>query len=136
MAVGANSHNGDDTAFGFRIPRQWPRWKLQCQANRKHGNGPCKKWAVRGMPTCRMHGSGGVRNAKLGLLRYLAWVAIGVPQNRTPVEYARFGSMSAVLEALFNNGKGTEKQRIQAVMWMMEIPDLGPMDLRSLEEDT
>lgn len=83
---------------------------------------------MRGMPTCRRHGSGGIRNARLGLVRYLAWIAIGVPQD-TPAEYARMVSMAACLEQLFNNGKGTEKQRFQAAMWMMETP-ITDVDIR------
>jgi hypothetical protein len=78
------------------------------------------------MPTCKLHGSGGARNAKLGLIRYLAWIIIGVPKD-TPVEYARFVAMSAALEQLFNNGLGTPEQRLKASMWLMQMGELEPM---------
>lgn len=77
------------------------------------------------MPTCRRHGSSGQRNAKLGLIRYLAWIIIGCPQD-TPVEYARFAAMSAALEMMFNKGLGTPEQRLRAAMWMSEVGELEP----------
>lgn len=83
-----------------------------------------------------MHGSGGARNAKLGLVRYLAWVIIGSP-TQTPGEYVKFVSLSAALNQLFNNGKGTEEQRLKAAMWLMEyapdpIKDETSLDVRSI----
>lgn len=66
-----------------------------------------------------MHGSSGVRNAKLGLIRYLSWIIIGCPQD-TPVAYAKYASMAAALEQLFNHGKGTPEQRLRAAMWLAD----------------
>lgn len=78
---------------------------------------------MRGMPTCYRHGSGGDRNAKLGLIRYLCWITIGCPQD-TPVLYAQFAAMSAALEMMFNKGVGTVDQRLKAALW---IADIGPL---------
>lgn len=67
-----------------------------------------------------MHGSSGVRNAKIGLIRYLAWIIIGAPPD-IPHQYAKFASMSAALEMMFNKGHGTVDQRLRAAMWLAEI---------------
>jgi hypothetical protein len=128
------AHTGDDTPFGFRIPANWPRWKVKCGApSRSRPGGTCQSWAVRGMPTCKIHGSGGARNAKLGLIRYLSWIIIGMPQD-TPVEYARFVAMSAALEMMFNKGYGTPEQRLKAAMWMSEIGELEPFASKAVHK--
>jgi hypothetical protein len=71
------------------------------------------------MPTCVKHGSGGERNKKLGLIRYLAWVICGVPKD-TPQTYARSVSIAAALEMMFNHGYGSVEQRLNAAMWLMQ----------------
>lgn len=103
---------------------------MQCSAHKRSSpDVQCRNWAIRGMPTCRKHGSSGVRNAKLGLIRYLAWIIIGAPPD-IPAVYAKFASMSAALEQLFNNGKGTPEQRLRAALWLSEIDDLEPVQGR------
>ena len=76
------------------------------------------------MPTCRRHGSGGLANAKLGLTRYLAWIIIGCPKD-TPVQYAKWMSLAATLEMLFNKGLGTPEQKLRAADWVMKLIDSG-----------
>lgn len=115
------STNGDDTGFGFVIPSSWPKWKTRCSAHKRSSpDVQCKSWAVRGMPTCRRHGSGGSKNAQLGLVRYLAWITIGCPKD-TPARYARFVAIAAALEALFNNGLGNVDQRLRAAQWLLDL---------------
>jgi hypothetical protein len=70
-----------------------------------------------------MHGSGGARNKKLGLIRYLAWITCGIPQD-TPHQYARYVTMAVALEQLFNNGKGSVEQRLRAAMWVADMEEL------------
>ena len=67
-----------------------------------------------------MHGSSGDRNAKIGLIRYLAWISIGAPPD-IPHQYAKFATMAAALEMMFNKGMGTPEQRLRAALWLAEI---------------
>lgn len=79
------------------------------------------------MPTCHKHGSGGIVNAKLGTIRYLAWIIIGCPQD-TPVPYAKWAALAAALEMMFNNGLGTPEQKMRAAMWLIDVPDVSGKD--------
>lgn len=76
------------------------------------------------MPTCRFHGSGGVRAKQLGLIRYLCWIIIGGPPD-IPSYLAKYATMATVLNALWHEGVGTEHQKLTAAMWLMgvEIPE-------------
>lgn len=96
------------------------------------------------MPTCRRHGSGGARNAQVGLVRYLAWIIIGCNKD-TPAKYARYVSIAAALEMMFNHGLGTVDQRMRAAQWILEVevppsttgPNAATFDVRELlAEDT
>lgn len=62
--------------------------------------------------------------AKIGLIRYLAWVIIGCPQD-TPIILARYAALAAVLDKIFNEGLGTPEHKLRAAMWLMgtEPPD-------------
>lgn len=73
-----------------------------------------------GMPTCKRHGSGGKANREYGLLRYLAWVVTGGPQN-APVQLACQIALATLLEAVLAQGKGTLEQQIRAAMWLTEL---------------
>lgn len=117
----AKSTDGNDTGFGFTIPSSWPKWKTRCSAHKRSNKEiQCKAWAVRGMPTCRRHGSGGVKNAQLGLVRYLAWIIIGCPKD-TPAAYARWIALAAAMEMMFNHGYGTVEQRLRAAQWLLDL---------------
>lgn len=141
------SSHGDDTGFGFKIPSNWPKWKTQCSAHKRSSpEVQCSRWAVRGMPTCYRHGSGGVRNAQIGLIRYMAWVVTGCPKDTPPV-YARFITIAAALEMLFNHGQGNATQRMRAALWLLDVDvppahnsvDTQALDVRSVlsaEEDS
>lgn len=72
------------------------------------------------MPTCMYHGSGGIANREYGLLRYLAWVITGGPQN-VPVTLASQIALATMLEALLRQGKGTLDQQIKAAIWLTEL---------------
>ncbi len=72
------------------------------------------------MPTCFRHGSGGQANREYGLLRYLAWVVTGGPQN-TPIELACTLALATILETVLRQGKGTLDQQIKAAMWLTEL---------------
>lgn len=72
------------------------------------------------MPRCQIHGCGGERNRKLGELRYLAWIIVGVPADM-PVEMACKISLRAFSEALINNGRGTVDQQIKAALFITKL---------------
>lgn len=82
-------------------------------------------YAIRGMRTCRFHGSGGVRNAQLGLVRYLSWIIIGCPDD-TPAIYARYAALAAALEMMFNHGLGSVDQRMRAAQWLLSAEAPAP----------
>ena len=77
------------------------------------------------MPTCRFHGSGGSRNERLGLIRYLSWIIIGCPDD-TPWQYAKYAALASAMEMMFNHGIGSVDQRLKAAQWLLESDDLGP----------
>lgn len=99
------------------IPPHWPKWKKKCGIV-KRGRPPCRNWAVIGMPTCKLHGSGGEKNRKLGQLRYLAWVIIGGPQDM-PVKLACEVSLSLFAERILK--KGDPDQQMKAAMWITKM---------------
>lgn len=101
----------------FQVPHDWPKWKVQCKAEPKGKR--CRSWAVTGMPTCRMHGSGGEANRQLGLIRYMCWVILGGPQNM-PVSLAASTALSVFCEAVLNHSKGTPDQQMKAALWLTQ----------------
>lgn len=101
------------------VPSNWPKWKKRCLVSKK-GRPPCRSWAVTGMPTCKMHGSGGEKNRKLGQLRYLAWIITGGPQDM-PVELACEVSLSLFAERILK--KGDADQQMKAAMWITNMLD-------------
>ena len=103
---------------GFNVPPDWPTWSKRCGANRK-GREPCASWAVRGMPTCRRHGSGGQRNRDLGHRRYLCWVILGGPQNM-PLRDAVSLSLSVFMHLVIER-KGNEDQQLRAALWLTSL---------------
>jgi hypothetical protein len=106
----------------WQVSSDWPAWKKVCGA-KKHTDGqPCQRWAVRGMPTCRLHGSGGKKNKELGMLRYMCWVITGGPQNQ-PVQLAAATALAVFAEAVLKQGKGTLAHQMKAAMWITELLD-------------
>lgn len=101
----------------FEVPPEWPKWKKRCGVTKRGKT--CTSWAVRGMPTCRFHGSGGEKNKELGELRYLAWVVLGGPQTM-PVAHACRLSFAVFAERVFSNGDASAAQRMKAAMWLIE----------------
>lgn len=108
----------------YDFPDSWPRWNKICEAPRRKGLGPCKRWAVIGMPTCTLHGSGGVVHQERGRMRYLAWIVTGGPQNM-PVDDACRIALAAWYEAVIANGKGTPDQQYKAAMWLLQAYEGG-----------
>ncbi len=104
----------------LNLPPEWPKWKLRCKAA-KRGK-PCHNWSVRGMPTCRMHGSGGENNRRIGELRYMCWVICGGVQNM-PVAQAARVALHVYAEAVLKQGKGTPAQQIKAALWITQMLD-------------
>ena len=104
----------------FVIPSNWPKWKKQCGAV-KGGRPPCRSWAVVGMPTCKFHGSGGARNREIGQMRYLAWIAVGGPQNM-PIEKACRLTIAWLAEMITskNHPEISVDTRIKAAMWLID----------------
>jgi hypothetical protein len=102
------------------IPSNWPKWKKQCGAV-KGGRPPCRRWAVIGMPTCKFHGSGGEYNRQLGQMRYLAWVAVGGPQDM-PIEHACRLTIAWLAEMITseNHPEISVETRIKAAMWLID----------------
>lgn len=103
-----------------QVPESWPKWKLKCGAKTRQGGRPCEKFAIRGMPTCRTHGSGGEANRQLGMLRYLCWIITGGPQNM-PVELACRVALAVFAEAVLNRAEGTVDQQMKAAMWLTDL---------------
>jgi hypothetical protein len=101
----------------FRIPDDWPKWHVKCPVVRK--GKPCKAWAVTGMPTCRMHGSGGERNRQLGLIRYMCWIILGGPKN-IPVNLAATTALGVFCEAVMNNSDANPNQQMKAALWLTQ----------------
>ena len=66
-------------------------------------------------------------NAKLGTIRYLAWIIIGCPKD-TPIKYARWVALAAALEMMFNHGLGSVEQRMRAAMWLLEAEEVSNND--------
>ena len=104
----------------LQVPSNWPKWKKQCGVV-KGGRPPCRSWAVVGMPTCRFHGSGGERYRQLGQMRYLAWVALGGPQNM-PIEQACRLTVAWLAEMITseNHPEISTDTRIKAAMWLID----------------
>lgn len=102
---------------------EWPRWKLRCIAVKKGRQ--CGNWAVRGMTTCRMHGSGGENNRRIGELRYMCWVICGGPQHM-PVAHAARVALHVYSEAVLKQGKGTPNQQMKAALWITQMLDSQP----------
>lgn len=102
----------------FQVPNNWPRWHVKCPVVRK-GNA-CKAWAVTGMPTCRMHGSGGERNRELGFIRYMCWVILGGPKDM-PISVAVTTSLAVFCEAVLNRAEGTPDQQMKAALWLTQV---------------
>lgn len=94
--------NGEDAADGLEglvrraqaalrrvgaVPREWrpgmPRrasrgWSRRCSAQCKSTGVQCRKWALAGLPTCRVHGSAsarveGLRRAYMAEIARYAW---------------------------------------------------------------
>jgi hypothetical protein len=107
----------------FVVPRDWPKWKKQCGVV-KQGRPPCRSYAVIGMPTCKFHGSGGVRNRQLGQMRYLAWVTLGAPETLikgAPIEHITRLALGTFAEYIFSdkNNVSTDTQ-IKAALWLAD----------------
>lgn len=106
----------------WQVPPDWPSWKKVCGANKRKGRGICQSWAVKGMPTCKLHGSGGEKNRELGMIRYMCWVILGGPQNM-PIDLACTTALAVFTQAVFDNGKGTPQQMMKAALWLTETFD-------------
>jgi hypothetical protein len=106
----------------YQVPPHWPRWRKPCGVSTRSG-GTCKAWAVTGMPTCKMHGSGGKKNKELGFLRYLCWIVVGGPKDM-PVAHACRVSLAVFAEAVLNkNSVSTEAQRFEAARAITRMID-------------
>lgn len=105
----------------FQPPNGWPSWRKRCGAKRKQGIGPCQAWAVCGMPTCRMHGSGGAKNRELGQLRYLCWIITGGPQD-VPIAMACKVALTAYFDVMIRDNANPMHQ-MKAALWLTKLID-------------
>lgn len=104
------------------IPDHWPKWALKCQAQRRHGRGPCNNWATMGNRTCKFHGSGGEKMRQSGQLRYLAWIITGGCQHdQMGAEPWSRLALATIFEMVLNQGKGTLDQQLKAALWLTEM---------------
>lgn len=106
----------------MEVPSDWPKWSKKCGAKRHHSESLCGGYAVVGMPRCRLHGCGGIRNKRLGEVRYMCWIILGGPQNM-PVELACNVALYVFSEAVLKQGKGTAAQQMKAAMWLTGLLD-------------
>lgn len=104
----------------MKVPDSWPRWNKRCGATRSNQRGQCTQWCVPGMPTCKYHGSGGMRNRELGQLRYLCWIVCGGPSD-IPVELAARLTLAVYAERVLNNGAGSVDQQMKAALWLTSL---------------
>jgi len=76
------------------------------------------------MPTCKFHGSGGVRNRQLGQMRYLAWVTLGAPETLikgAPIEHITRLALGTFAEYIFSDKTNVSTDtQIKAALWLAD----------------